>query len=110
MAAGPAPRSVATPNLRPNAAKPLLGRPPLILVRSKELAAIRSAGADGMVAVRCFRCGRGGRLPLRPNTSLRPEDIICPTCRPKAAGDRARPGATTEKGGRIAPNSSAVFG
>ncbi len=86
----PAPRRGPVPAGHP---KPLLGRPPLILVRSKELAAAPVA-AGGMVAVRCFLCGRAGRLPLQTNSSLRPEDVICPTCRaragPEALGRAAR--------------------
>ncbi len=95
---------------RPAGQKPLLGRPPLILVRSKELAQARAPALDGMVAVRCFKCGRAGKLPLQANTSLRPEDIICPTCRPRPGNARPRPRGTEEKSGRLPTAAAPVFG
>ncbi|HEV2449105.1 MAG TPA: hypothetical protein VGU43_01695 [Thermoplasmata archaeon] len=72
------------------------GRPPEILARSAArpvlaatasgAPALRSStvGAVALFEVRCFRCGRYGRLPVRPGVSLRPEEIICPRCRPRS--------------------------
>jgi hypothetical protein len=77
---------------------PLVGRPPMILARSKVEAGIAATaplrGSRNFFAVKCFVCGRAGRLPVRPEIPLRLEDVICPTCRHSGAGDRpsgARP-------------------
>ncbi|MHB8351349.1 MAG: hypothetical protein ACYDFT_01445 [Thermoplasmata archaeon] len=39
--------------------------------------------AKGMFPVVCFACGRAGRLPVAVQTALRPEEVLCPTCRTK---------------------------
>jgi hypothetical protein len=80
------------PLLRPRGT---VGRPPEILARTtarpsplaaSSSGAMRSSvrGAVSLFEVRCFRCGRYGRLPVRPGVSLRPEEIICPRCRPRS--------------------------
>jgi hypothetical protein len=78
---------------------PLVGRPPMILARSKAEAGLAAPGpaargARNFFPVKCFVCGRAGRLPVRPEIPLRLEDVICPTCRQSGAGTRpagARP-------------------
>ncbi|HEV2316950.1 MAG TPA: hypothetical protein VGV89_05180 [Thermoplasmata archaeon] len=86
LGGGALPR-LALPPFRPPV---LVGRPPLILTRSRTPPApdptpepVVAAQSGSMFEVRCFTCGRTGRLPVRPGVSLRPEDIICPTCRAK---------------------------
>lgn len=82
--AGPSPsRSLpGPPRPRPHG---LVGRPPMILVRSKEPASgagvARTAATPGTFAVRCSECGRAGRLPNRLRATIRTPDIVCPSCR-----------------------------
>jgi DNA-directed RNA polymerase subunit RPC12/RpoP len=83
----PADPALARPRL-------MVGRPPEILARTTPrrpgptpVRVAPSAAARGSVSlfeVRCFTCGRQGMLPVRPGVSLRPEEIMCPKCRPHA--------------------------
>jgi DNA-directed RNA polymerase subunit RPC12/RpoP len=90
-ASTPRPGGVSAPSVPTRA--PLVGRPPMILARSKAeagLAAMASAArpARSFFPVKCFVCGRAGRLPVRPEIPLRLEDVICPTCRQTGPGGR----------------------
>jgi DNA-directed RNA polymerase subunit RPC12/RpoP len=73
---------------------PLVGRPPMILARSKAEAGLAAAAATparpvrSFFPVKCFVCGRAGRLPVRPEIPLRLEDVICPTCRQTGGSGR----------------------
>ncbi|MCI4335400.1 MAG: hypothetical protein L3K04_07240 [Thermoplasmata archaeon] len=102
------PAAVRPPD--PSLARPRLnvGRPPEILARALPRptgagvvpATAFHANVRGVVTlfeVRCFRCGRYGKLPVRPGVSLRPEEIVCPRCRPRSkttafGAGRSRPG------------------
>jgi hypothetical protein len=71
---------------------------------------VGASHAVRMFAVRCFVCGRAGRLPIRPEVSLRPEDVICPTCRNRVTHGtpRGRPRAIAPVATTAAETSATV--
>jgi len=98
------PAAMAPPTLPVLRRAPLIGRPPMIMVLSRPAPAAPSVPVPSprvpaaaptprpSVAVvprstvpasivRCFKCGRRGRLPIRVQSSLRAEEILCPKCR-----------------------------
>jgi ribosomal protein S27E len=102
-----APRPTGPPVPAPSAAdrpKALLGRPPLIMVRSKEAFA---RALPSTFEVRCFGCGRVGHLPVRPEVSLRPGDLVCPTCRANAPRSGLPVGSPSAPGSPVARDGAA---